>query len=282
MKEIILNNGVKIPVLGFGVFKIEDKDTEKAVLQAFEAGYRHIDTAQIYENEQGVGKAVNNSGINREEIFVTTKIWTENVSYDGVLASFERSLKRLNLDYVDMLLIHKPYNDVYGAWRAMQKLYEEGLVRAIGLSNFEAYRVVDIGEFNTIKPQVSQVEINPFIQRQKEVAQLKDYGTTPQGWAPLARGRGDIFNNETLLKIANAHQKSVAQVIIRFFVEKEIPVVVKSISKERMKENISVFDFKLNGEEISEIEKINQEQTQFIDLYTPEEVRQISKRIYGY
>lgn len=201
MKTVKLNNGVEVPILGFGTFQITDpEEAEKAVKDAIEAGYRHIDTAQSYMNEESVGRGIANSGVPREDLFVTTKVWVENVSYNGVIASVERSLNRLRLEYIDMLLIHQPYNDVYGAWRAMEELQKQGKVRSIGVSNFGVDRAVDLAEFNEVVPQVNQIEINPFQQQTKNIEALKEEGIIPEAWAPFAEGKNDIFTNPILEK----------------------------------------------------------------------------------
>ncbi|WP_049891874.1 aldo/keto reductase, partial [Listeria seeligeri] len=196
MKTVKLNNGVEIPILGFGTYQItEPEEAEKAVREAIKAGYRHIDTAQSYMNEEAVGKGIAESGVPREELFITTKIWVENVSYKGVVTSFERSLHRLGLEYVDLLLIHQPFNDVYGAWLAMEELQKAGKIRAIGISNFAVDKAVDLAEFNEVVPQVNQIEINPFQQQSKNIEALKSEGIMPEAWAPFAEGKNDIFNN---------------------------------------------------------------------------------------
>lgn len=201
MRTVQLNNGVEIPILGFGTFQITDPEqVERAVMEAIQAGYCHIDTAQSYMNEEAAGKGMAKAGVPREELFLTTKIWVENVSYEGVHASFERSLRRLGMDYVDLLLIHQPYNDVYGAWRAMEELQKQGKVRAIGVSNFSVDRAVDLAEFNEVTPQVNQIEINPFQQQAEAIAALKAEGIAPEAWAPFAEGKNDIFTNPVLAK----------------------------------------------------------------------------------
>lgn len=216
MKNIKLSNGVEVPLVGFGTFQItEALEVEKAVINAIKSGYRHIDTAQSYMNEEAVGKGISKSGVNRSELFITTKIWVENVSYNGVLESFEKSLKRLDLEYIDLLLIHQPYNDVYGAWRAMEELQERGRVKAIGVSNFSVDRVVDLAIFNKVTPQVNQIEINPFHQQIETIKTLKNEKVVVEAWAPFAEGKNNIFSNPVLKNIGEKYSKSIAQVIVR-------------------------------------------------------------------
>lgn len=281
MRTIRLNNGVEIPILGFGTFQITGTDAEQAVMEAIKAGYRHIDTAQSYMNEEAVGKGVSKSGVPREELFITTKIWVENVSYEGVLSSFDRSLKRLGMDYVDLLLIHQPYNDIYGAWRAMEELQKIGKVRAIGVSNFSVDRAVDVAEFNRVTPQVNQIEINPFHQQMEAIANLRQEGIAPEAWAPFAEGKNDIFNHSILMKIGQKYGKSVAQVIIRWLVEQDIIVLAKSVSPKRMIENIGVFDFELTEEDRVEIASLDESESQFFSHTDPETIRRMASRKIG-
>lgn len=282
MKTVTLNNGVEIPILGFGTFQITDPEqAETAVQEAIQAGYRHIDTAQSYMNEEAVGRGIAKSGVAREELFITTKIWVENASYDGVLASFERSLKRLGLDYIDLLLIHQPYSDVYGAWRAMEELQEQGKIRAIGISNFAVDRAVDLAEFNKVTPQVNQIEINPFQQQTQNIAALKAEGIMPEAWAPFAEGKNDIFHNPVLVKIGEKYGKSVAQVITRWLVEQDIIVLAKSVKPERMQENLDVFDFALTDADKQEIATLNEGESQFFSHADPEMIRWMASRKMG-
>ncbi|MBC1458124.1 aldo/keto reductase [Listeria newyorkensis] len=282
MKTVTLNNGVEIPILGFGTFQITDPEqAETAVQEAIQAGYRHIDTAQSYMNEEAVGRGIAKSGVAREELFITTKIWVENASYDGVLASFERSLKRLGLDYIDLLLIHQPYSDVYGAWRAMEELQEQGKIRAIGISNFAVDRAVDLAEFNKVTPQVNQIEINPFQQQTGNIAALKAEGIMPEAWAPFAEGKNDIFHNPVLVNIGEKYGKSVAQVITRWLVEQDIIVLAKSVKPERMQENLDVFDFALTDADKQEIATLNEGESQFFSHADPEMIRWMASRKMG-
>lgn len=279
MQTVTLNNRIEIPILGFGTYQITDpKEAEQAVVAAIKAGYRHIDTAQSYMNEAAVGRGIVASGILREELFITTKIWVENVSYEGVNESFKRSLDRLGLDYVDLLLLHQPYHDVYGAWRAMEELQAAEKVRAIGVSNFAVDRVVDLAEFNQVTPQVNQIEINPFNQQTKNIEALKNEGIIPEAWAPFAEGKNGIFTNEVLIAIGEKYHKSVAQVIVRWLVEQEIVVLAKSVKPERMAENLAVFDFELTAEDKAAIAKLNEGESQFFSHADPEMIKWMASR----
>ena len=276
MKTVQLNNGVEIPTLGFGVFQIPAEETEQAVIDAIKAGYRHIDTAQAYMNETEVGLGIKNSGVAREELFITTKIWIENVSYDGVMKSFQGSLDRLGLDYVDLLLIHQPYNDVYGAWRAMEELQKEGKIRAIGVSNFAVDRAVDLSVFNETTPAINQIEINPFNQQTEAIEALKAEGIVPQAWAPFAEGKNNIFQNEVLSEIGKKYNKSIAQVIVRWLVEQDIVVLAKSTKPERMAENMDIFDFSLSDEDKAAIASLNIGESQFFSHSDPNMIKFLS------
>ncbi|MGX7112303.1 aldo/keto reductase [Gemella cuniculi] len=278
MKTLKLNNGVNIPILGFGVFNISDEETKDAVANAIKAGYRHIDTAQLYLNEKGVGEGIKASGVPREELFITTKLWINNTNYENARSSFEHSLKKLNLDYVDLLLIHQPYNDTFGAWRAMIELKNEGKIRAIGVSNFGVDKFVDLSLFSTEAPVINQIELNPFFQQKKNVELLKKEGAIIEAWSTFARGKDNIFSNKTLVDIANKHKKSVAQIIIRYFVEQDIVVLTKSSNPERMKENLNVFDFELDGEDIKKISNLDRGESQFFDHKNPDTIRNLASR----
>lgn len=279
MKTVELSNGVDIPILGFGTYQITDpEEAEKSVIEAIQVGYRHIDTAQSYMNEEAVGKGISKSGIAREDIFVTTKIWVENTSYDGVKDSFQRSLDRLGLDYVDMLLLHQPYNDVYGAWRAMEELQDNSKIRAIGVSNFAVDRVVDLAEFNKITPLVNQIEINPFHQQKRVIEALKAEGIVPEAWAPFAEGKHAIFQNEILKEIGNKYDKSAAQVIVRWLVEQDVVVLAKSVNRDRMAENSNVFDFSLTDDDKAAIVSLNQDKSQFFSHTDPSIIKQMANR----
>lgn len=277
MREITLMDGNKIPILGFGVYRIPKEETEKSVIAAIEAGYRHIDTVQVYLNEAEVGEAIKHCGVAREELFITTKVWVENVSYDKAKESILDSLQRMQLDYLDLVLIHQPYNDVYGAWRAMCELKREGKIRSIGVSNFNYDKLVDLGVFTGEMPAVNQIELNPFYQQREKVEILKEENVTLEAWAPFAEGRNNIFSNPVLEKIAKKHNKSVAQVIIRYFVEQNIVVLAKSTKQERMKENLNVFDFTLDLTDKEEIAALDLKESQFIDHTSPERIRKMAK-----
>ncbi|MFZ1780364.1 MAG: aldo/keto reductase [Enterococcus aquimarinus] len=279
MKNIKLSNGVEVPLVGFGTFQItEALEVEKAVINAIKSGYRHIDTAQSYMNEEAVGKGISKSGVNRSELFITTKIWVENVSYNGVLESFEKSLKRLDLEYIDLLLIHQPYNDVYGAWRAMEELQERGRVKAIGVSNFSVDRVVDLAIFNKVTPQVNQIEINPFHQQIETIKTLKNEKVVVEAWAPFAEGKNNIFSNPVLKNIGEKYSKSIAQVIVRWLIEQDIIVLAKSVNINRMKENIDVFDFSLSNEDKEKIAELDLSASQFFSHSDPEMVKWMAGR----
>lgn len=273
MKKVTLANGVQVPIIGFGVYQIPKEKTAQAVEDAIKAGYRHIDTAQSYLNESEVGQGITASGIAREELFVTTKIWVHNVSYDGVMKSFDESLKRLNLEYVDLLLIHQPYNDVYGAWRAMEELQKSGKVRAIGISNFAVDRAIDLAAFNEIKPQ-----INPFQQQTNTIKALREDGIAVEAWAPFAEGKRDIFKNPILTKIGQTYHKSVAQIILRWLIQQDIIVLAKSVNPDRMKENIDVFDFELTAEDINQIATLNDGESQFFSHADPAMIKWMATR----
>lgn len=280
MQTVKLNNDVEIPILGFGTFQITDpKEAEQAVRDAIQAGYRHIDTAQSYMNEEAVGRGIATSGVARNELFITTKIWVENTSYDGVMSSFERSLSRLDLGYVDLLLIHQPYNDVYGAWRAMEELQKEGKIRAIGVSNFAVDRAVDLAEFNTVTPQVNQIEINPFQQQVRNISALREQGIAVEAWAPFAEGRNNIFTNPVLSAIGAKYNKSVAQVILRWLVEQDIIVLAKSTKLERMQQNLDVFDFSLSDDDKAQIATLDSGESQFFSHSDPETIKRMASRI---
>ncbi|MBC1544625.1 aldo/keto reductase [Listeria cossartiae] len=279
MKTVRLNNGVEVPILGFGTYQIPDaNEAEQAVKDAITAGYRHIDTAQSYMNEEDVGRGIAASGVDRKELFITTKIWVENVSYKGVMSSFDRSLKRLSVDYIDLLLIHQPFNDVYGAWMAMEELQAEGKIRAIGVSNFSVDRVIDLAAFNDVTPQVNQIEVNPFQQQTGNLEVLRKEGVAVEAWAPFAEGKNDIFNNPVLTKIGAKYDKSAAQVILRWLVEQDIIVLAKSVKPERMAQNLAVFDFELTDADKKEIASLNQGESQFFSHANPEMVKWMASR----
>lgn len=257
-KDVVLNNGVTMPPIGYGVFRMTNlEECENAVVQAVKTGYRLIDTAAAYENETAVGKAIKRviaeGLVNREDLFVTTKLWITDTSYEKAKEGFKRSLDRLGLDYVDLYLIHQPYNDYYGAWRALEELYEEGKVKSIGVDNFTQDRMADFLFFNKVKPAVNMIECNAYFQREDECRYLKEQNILMQAWSPLAAGKEDLFTNEILCKIAQKHQKSVAQIILRWLVLRGIVPVVKSANPIRMRENLDIFDFVLSEEEMKQI-----------------------------
>lgn len=279
MQTIKLNNDVEIPILGFGVFQITDPaECERSVVDAIEVGYTHIDTAASYMNEEAVGRGIKQSGVAREKLFITTKLWIQSNGYNGTIKAFERSLNRLQLDYIDLYLIHQPFGDVYGEWRAMEELYQQGKVRAIGLSNFQPDRVMDLIVHNKITPVVNQIEVNPFQQQIDTQTFLQDNGVQVEAWAPFAEGRNNIFQNELLLSIAAKHKKSVAQVILRWLVERGIIALAKSTRKERMVENFSVFDFELSTEDITAITTLDTKTSSFFDHRDPEKVKWLGTR----
>lgn len=254
MKSVKLNNGVEMPILGFGVFQIEDSSLcEQATYDALMAGYRLIDTATVYRNEEAVGKAIKRSGIPREELFITTKVWVQDAGYEKTKIAFEKSLKRLGLDYLDLYLIHQPFNDYYGSWHAMEELYNEQKIRAIGVSNFYPDRLVDLIMNNKVVPAVNQIETHPFTQHIEFQEIMKEYDVQIESWGPLAEAKNDIFQNKLLKSIAQKHNKSVAQTILRWLIQRDIVVIPKSVHKERIVENINVFDFELTPEDMLQI-----------------------------
>lgn len=257
MKTTLLNNGVQMPLLGYGVFQITPQDCERCVREALEVGYRSIDTAQAYYNEEAVGRAIKASHIDREELFITTKVWISNAGEEKAAQSIDESLKKLQTDYIDLLLIHQPFGDYYGTYRAMQKAYESGKVRAIGLSNFYDDRFIDLAENMDIKPAVLQLETHVFTQQQKMRALAKDYGTKIMAWAPLAEGQNDFFKNETLAEIGKRYGKTVAQVALNFLTTEDIVVIPKSVHRERMAENFAIEDFELTQEELERIRALD-------------------------
>jgi len=279
MQTIKLNNGVEIPILGFGVFQVTDlAECERSVVDAIQTGYSHIDTAASYQNEEAVGRGIKQSGVPREKLFITTKLWIQSNGYEGTIKAFERSLKRLQLDYIDLYLIHQPYGDVYGEWRAMEELHGQGKVRAIGVSNFQPDRIMDLMIHNKIAPAVNQIEVNPFQQQVDTQKFLQDNSVQVEAWAPFAEGKNNIFRNETLLSIAAKYKKSAAQVILRWLVQRGIIALAKSTRKERMIENISVFDFELSAEDMAAITTLDTKTSSFFDHRNPEMVKWLGTR----
>ncbi len=279
METVKLNNGVEIPILGFGVFQITDPaECERSVVEAIQTGYSHIDTAASYQNEEAVGRGIKQSGVARKKLFVTTKLWIQSNGYEGTLKAFERSLKRLQLDYIDLYLIHQPFGDVYGEWRAMEELYGQGKARAIGVSNFQPDRIMDLMIHNKITPAVNQIEVNPFQQQIDTQTFLQDNGVMVEAWAPFAEGKNNIFQNEILLSIAAKYNKSVAQVILRWVVQRGIIALAKSTRKERMIENIDVLDFELSAEDMAAITTLDTKTSSFFDHRDPKMVKWLGER----
>ncbi|MGX7112215.1 aldo/keto reductase [Gemella cuniculi] len=272
MQNVKLNNGVEMPILGFGVFQIPAEHTKQAVLDAIEAGYRHFDTAQAYFNEKEVGEAILESGIERKEFFVTSKIWIDNYGYEKARASVLASLEKMGLDYLDLMLLHQPFGDYYGAYRALEDLYKEGKLRAIGVSNFYPDRLSDIAAFNEIVPQVNQVETHPFNQQVAAQQNMIKNGVQIESWATFAEGKNDIFNNPTLVEIGKKYGKSSAQVMVRWQVQRGIVCLTKSSKLERMKENINVFDFELSDEDMKAVEQLDTKNSLFFNHQDPNTV----------
>ncbi len=281
MQNVTLNNGVVMPMLGFGVYQISDADTCKAcVSAALAAGYRHIDTAAAYLNEEAVGKAVAESGIAREDVFLTTKLWIQDTGYEKTKAAFAASLRRLSTNYADLYLIHQPFGDVYGSWRAMEELLEEGKVRAIGVSNFPPDRLVDLILHSRIAPAVNQVETHPFCQQRQAVTVMKEYGVRTESWGPFAEGRNHLFHNPVLLSLAEKHGKSVAQVVLRWLNQRGIIAIPKSVRPERMAENLAVFDFSLDDEDMECIASLDTGKSLFFDHRDPAVVKALCSMRY--
>lgn len=276
---VTLHNGVTMPMLGFGVFQMNDlEQCEQSVYDALLAGYRLIDTAASYLNEEAVGRAIKRSGIPREELFITSKIWVQDVNYDHAKKAYQTSLEKLQLDYLDLYLIHQPYNDIYGAWRAMQELYEDGRVKAIGVANFTSARLVDLILNNKIKPMVNQIETHPFNQQVEAHKVMLEYGVQHEGWAPFAEGRQNLFTNETLMEIAKRHNKSVGQVVLRWNVQRGIVAIPKSVRKERIRENFTIFDFDLSDEDMEKIKAMDENKGLFVVHEDPEFVKFLHSR----
>lgn len=279
MKYVTLNNGIKMPILGFGVFQIQDlSQCEQSVLDAISAGYRLIDTAASYLNEEAVGRAIKQSSVPREELFITTKLWVQDTGYERTKKAFEASLKRLQLDYLDLYLIHQPFGDVHGSWRAMEELYREGKVKAIGVSNFHSERLIDLILHNEITPAINQVETHPFCQQIETAQFMKENHVQIESWGPFAEGKNNMFQNELLTSIAEKHNKSVAQVILRWLIQREVVVIPKSVRKERIEENFNVFDFQLSEEDMSSITTMDTKESLFFSHRDPEMVKMIGSR----
>ena len=278
MRKIKLNNGIEIPTLGFGVYQIDEKHCEQAVLNAIDVGYRLIDTATAYQNERQVGNAIKVSGIDRKDLFITTKLWLNQVSYDGAKIQFEQSLNLLQVDYIDLYLIHQPFGDIYGAWHAMEELYEQGKIKAIGVSNFQPDRLADLMAFNKIKPAVNQIEVNPFNQQLQAAPWMQSKTIQPEAWAPFAEGKNDIFNHPVLTAIGNKYNKSVGQVILRWLMQRQIVCLAKSVRKERMTENLNIFNFELSNQDMIDITAIDTGTSAFFSHRDPAIVEWLTKR----
>lgn len=279
METVKLNNGVEMPILGYGVFQIPDlNECEKGVLDAIATGYRLIDTAASYMNEVAVGNAIKKSGVPREELFITTKLWVQDTGYEKTKIAFEKSLNKLQLDYLDLYLIHQPYGDVHGSWRAMEELYKEGKVRAIGVSNFHPDRVMDIITFNEIAPAVNQIETHPFNQQIETQKFLEENGVQIESWGPFAEGRNNLLQNEVLAAIGSKYNKSIAQVVLRWLTQRGVVAIPKSVKKERMRENFNVFDFKLSTEEMDAIATLDMKTSSFFDHRDPAIIKWMGSR----
>lgn len=280
METKTLNNGVEMPVLGFGVYQVEESVCEQCVSDAIAAGYRSIDTASAYMNERAVGRAIRRSGVPRGELFVTTKLWVQDAGYESTRRAFAESLERLQLDYLDLYLIHQPFGDVYGSWRAMEELYREGKIRAIGVSNFQPDRLVDLILHNEVVPAVNQVETHPFCQQTEAAAVMAAEGVQIESWAPFAEGRNNLFGNEVLVSLAAKYRKSVAQVVLRWLIQRGVIVIPKSVRPERMAENIDVFDFRLAPEDMDLIATLDTERSCFLSHRDPETVKWLGTMKY--
>jgi 2,5-diketo-D-gluconate reductase A len=274
MEYTTLNNKVKMPLLGFGVFQVDDlKQCQQSVEDALEVGYRLIDTAQAYHNEEAVGMAIKQSGIKREDIFVTTKLWVSDANEDKAMKAFDSSMNKLGLDYLDLYLIHQPFNDVFGAWRAMEKLYKEGRIRAIGVSNFQPDILMNLILNNEIKPMVNQIETHPFYQQIKTQEFLKENDVQIESWGPFAEGKNNLFTNPILASIAKKHNKTIAQVVLRWLTQRNVVAIPKSVHKQRIQENFNIFDFTLDSEDMKEIISLDRPESSFINHNDPQIVK---------
>jgi 2,5-diketo-D-gluconate reductase A len=279
MENIILNNGLEMPILGFGVFQITDPlECERSVIDAINVGYRSLDTAASYLNEVSVGNAIKKSGIAREELFITTKLWVQDTGYENTKKAFQKSLDRLQLEYLDLYLIHQPYGDVHGSWQAMEELYSEGKIKAIGVANFHPDRLIDLILHNKVVPAINQIETHPFHQQIETQNFLQDNNVQIESWGPFAEGRKDIFKNELLSSIGLKYNKSIAQVILRWLIQRGVIVIPKSVKKERMAENFDVFDFKLSDQDMQIITTLDTSKSLFFDHRDPEMVKWLSTR----
>lgn len=279
MEKVVLNNGLEMPVLGFGVFQISEQGKcERAVIDALETGYRMIDTAASYLNESAVGRGIKQSSVPREEIFITTKLWLEDAGYESTKIAFEKSLNKLQLDYLDLYLIHQPCGDVYGAWRAMEDLYREGRLKAIGISNFHPDRVMDLTIHNEVTPAINQIETHPFCQQIEAHKFLAENHIQIESWGPFAEGKNNLFANELLQAIGDQYEKSIAQVVLRWLIQRGVIVIPKSVRKERMAENANIFDFKLSEEDMQRISTLDQAKSSFFDHRDPAMVKWLGER----
>jgi len=279
MQNVILNNGVEMPILGFGVFQVTDLvECERSVLDAINTGYRLLDTAASYGNEEAVGKGIKRSGVAREDLFITTKVWIQSDGYNGTRRAFENSLKRLQLDYLDLYLMHQPLGDVYGEWRAMQDLYKEGKVRAIGVSNFPPDRLIDLIVHNEIVPAVNQIETHPFNQQIETQKFLQENNVQIEAWGPFAEGKNNLFHNELLTSIGKKYNKTIAQVVIRWLTQRGIVAIPKSVRKERMEENFNIFDFELSDDDMEAIKTLDKKASLFFDHRDPAMVKWLGER----
>ena len=276
--QMTLNNGVEMPVLGFGVYQIPAEQTEQAVTDALAAGYRSLDTAAAYQNEEAVGRAIASSGIPRSELFVTTKLWIQKPGEDNARRAFEASLERLGLDYVDLYLIHQPLGDYYSSWRAMQEISREGLATAIGVANFYPDRLVDLIDHNDVTPALNQIETHPFFQRTADQQLMREHGVQIESWGPFAEGKNNLFSDPTLSGIGATHGKSVAQVVLRWLIQRDVVVIPKSVRPDRMRENIDVFDFELTDDEMARIAAMDTGTTLFFDHRDPDMVSWLNSR----
>lgn len=272
MEFVTLNNGVKMPKLGYGVYQVDPAECERCVLEAISVGYRSIDTAQAYNNEEGVGEAIVKCGVKREELFITSKVWISNGGYEKAKASIDESLKKMKTDYIDLMLIHQPFNDYYGSYRAMEEAYKAGKLRAIGVSNFYPDRLIDICQFADVTPAVNQVETHVFQQQKKAHEIMEKYNVKHESWGPFAEGRKDYFNNPVLVEIGRKYRKSSAQIALRFLLQSDVIVIPKSTHKERMIENLNVFDFILTDEDIAAIRALDEESSAFFSHYDPDTI----------
>jgi 2,5-diketo-D-gluconate reductase A len=279
MQNVTLNTGLSLPILGFGVFQIPDPALcERCVIDAVEAGYRLIDTAASYLNEAAVGAGIRNSGVARSDLFITSKLWVQHTGFEKTTQAIDNSLKRLNLDYLDLYLIHQPFGDVHGSWRAMEEACKAGKLRAIGVSNFQPDRLMDIKAFNEMTPAVNQIEVNPFQQQIESAEFMSTIGVQAQAWAPFAEGRNGLFENEILVAIGRRYGKSVGQVVLRWLVQRGIVALAKSVRKERMAENLAVFDFQLDADDMAKIATLDTNTSSFFSHRDPEIVKWMSER----